>query len=33
MKEQLLQKFGEIFGGTDGAKVYFAPGRMEEKVT
>ena len=28
MKEQLLQKFGEIFGGTDGAKVYFAPGRV-----
>lgn len=28
MREQLLQKFGEIFGGTDGAKVYFAPGRV-----
>ena len=28
MKEQLLKKFGEIFGGTDGAKVYFAPGRV-----
>lgn len=28
MREQLLQKFGEIFGGTDRAKVYFAPGRV-----
>lgn len=28
MREQLLQKFGEIFGDTDGAKVYFAPGRV-----
>ena len=28
MKEQLLVKFGELFGGTDGAKVYFAPGRV-----
>ncbi|MDO4332823.1 MAG: galactokinase [Eubacteriales bacterium] len=28
MREQLLQKFGEIFGGTDGAKLYFAPGRV-----
>lgn len=28
MREQLLQKFGEIFGGTEGAKVYFAPGRV-----
>lgn len=28
MREQLLQKFGEIFDGTDGAKVYFAPGRV-----
>ncbi|MBQ7838989.1 MAG: galactokinase [Lachnospiraceae bacterium] len=28
MKEQLLQKFAEVFGGTDGAKVYFAPGRV-----
>lgn len=28
MREQLLQKFGEIFGGTDQAKVYFAPGRV-----
>jgi len=28
MKQQLLAKFGEIFGGTKGAKVYFAPGRV-----
>ena len=28
MKQQLLAKFGEIFGGTEGAKVYFAPGRV-----
>lgn len=28
MKEELLQKFSEIFGGTEGAKVYFAPGRV-----
>lgn len=28
MKEQLLQRFGEIFGGTEGAEVYFAPGRV-----
>ena len=28
MKEELLQKFGEIFGDTQGAKVYFAPGRV-----
>ena len=28
MKDQLLAKFGELFGGTDGAKVYFAPGRV-----
>ena len=28
MKEQLLQKFGEIFGDTEGAEVYFAPGRV-----
>ena len=28
MKEQLLQKFGEVFGGNEGAKVYFAPGRV-----
>lgn len=28
MREQLLQKFGEIFGDTAGAGVYFAPGRV-----
>lgn len=28
MREELLQKFGEVFGGTEGAKVYFAPGRV-----
>lgn len=28
MKEQLLQKFGEIFGDAEGARVYFAPGRV-----
>lgn len=28
MKEQLLRKFGEVFGGSEGAKVYFAPGRV-----
>lgn len=28
MKEQLLRKFEEIFGDIQGAKVYFAPGRV-----
>jgi len=28
MKEQLLQKFEEVFGDTEGAQVYFAPGRV-----
>ena len=28
MKKQLLQKFAEVFGSADGAKVYFAPGRV-----
>lgn len=28
MKEQLLKKFEEVFSDTDGAKVYFAPGRV-----
>lgn len=28
MKEKLLQKFAEIFGDSEGAKVYFAPGRV-----
>lgn len=28
MKNIVLQKFAEIFGDTEGAKVYFAPGRV-----
>ncbi|MCH5275634.1 MAG: galactokinase [Lachnospiraceae bacterium] len=28
MKETLLAKFAEIFGDTEGTKVYFAPGRV-----
>lgn len=28
MKEKVLQRFGEVFGSTEGAKVYFAPGRV-----
>lgn len=28
MKETVLNKFAEIFGDTEGAKVYFAPGRV-----
>ncbi len=28
MKEELKQKFEEIFGDTQGVKVYFAPGRV-----
>lgn len=28
MEGQILQKFGEVFGSTEGAKVYFAPGRV-----
>lgn len=28
MRDELLQKFGEVFGDTEGAKVYFAPGRV-----
>lgn len=28
MKEKLLKKFGEVFGSTEGAAVYFAPGRV-----
>ena len=28
MKEQLLAKFGELFGSTEDAGVYFAPGRV-----
>lgn len=28
MKQQLLEKFAERFGSAEGAKVYFAPGRV-----
>lgn len=28
MKETVLQKFAEVFGDSEGAKVYFAPGRV-----
>lgn len=28
MKETVLEKFKEVFGDNDGAKVYFAPGRV-----
>ena len=28
MKERLLNKFAEVFGSSEGAKVYFAPGRV-----
>lgn len=28
MKDIVLKKFGEVFGDTEGAKVYFAPGRV-----
>lgn len=28
MKETVLNKFEEVFGDTEGAKVYFAPGRV-----
>ena len=28
MREQLLEKFGELFGGSAGATVYIAPGRV-----
>lgn len=28
MKEIVLQKFAEVFGDTEGAQVYFAPGRV-----
>ena len=28
MKEVMLRKFGEIFGDAEGAKVFFAPGRV-----
>ncbi len=28
MKETILKRFGEVFGGTEGAKAFFAPGRV-----
>ena len=28
MKSMLLDKFAEVFGSNEGAKVYFAPGRV-----
>ncbi|MDE5747676.1 MAG: galactokinase, partial [Acetatifactor sp.] len=28
MKDAVLQKFAEIYGDTEGAQVYFAPGRV-----
>lgn len=28
MKEAVLEKFAEVFGDSEGAKVYFAPGRV-----
>lgn len=28
MKEKILEKFTEVFGGEEGAKAYFAPGRV-----
>lgn len=28
VRKQLLKKFEEVFGSTEGAKVYFAPGRV-----
>lgn len=28
MKEKVLKRFEEVFGSTEGAKVYFAPGRV-----
>lgn len=28
MKETVLKKFSEVFGGTEGVKVFFAPGRV-----
>ena len=28
MKDKLLAKFAEVFGSSEGAKVYFAPGRV-----
>lgn len=31
MKEKVLQKFGEVFGDTEGVKTYFAPGRETDR--
>ena len=28
MKEKILAKFEEVFGSCEGAKAYFAPGRV-----
>ena len=28
MKETVLAKFAEVFGGAEGARVFFAPGRV-----
>ena len=28
MKDILLKKFAQVFGDAEGAKVYFAPGRV-----
>ena len=28
MRDKLLAKFAEVFGSSEGAKVYFAPGRV-----
>ena len=28
MKEKVLKKFEELFGGLDGVNVYFSPGRV-----
>ena len=28
MKEKILAKFEEVFGSAEGAKAYFAPGRV-----
>ena len=28
MKEEVLKKFGELYGDTQGVNVYFAPGRV-----
>lgn len=28
MKEEVLRKFGQVFGDTEGVRVYFAPGRV-----